>query len=533
MIAFRPCGVIALTIACVGLCQGRTALAVTPKSPEVKKLIDNGLEFLETCVDGSFGGQCLTAMTLLKAGKPVTHAKVKKAIEECEQRAKGDVKAVLDDIYSLGIAVLFLCELDTSKYAHEIKFFLKVLEVRQKPHGGWGYPNQPTGDTSMTQYGVLSAWTAREAGFAVRDELVEKVANWLIRTQDPSGGWGYQGNDPGDFAKVAQGDVRLSLTTAALGSTLIAANMLGVIDMSDEGADEDLPAALIPVRVEAKPDANINENVDPNRLRAAVSSGTGWFRKNYEISPGGFTHYYMYALERFMSFKELADGRLVKDAAWYNEGYKYLAKTQGEDGSWSSAAGPPVDTAFAILFLLRSTKKAIEKTQSFGDGTLVGGRGLPKNTADIKLRGGKIVGKNQAQAVEDMLKALGDPDDSDLDFMAENPDEIKLSADQEIRSGQLKLLRQVVRTGTPKARLAAVKALGQSRDIHYVPLLIYAISDPDAQVAAAADEALRFISRKLEIEAMQMPLDKSSRQAAIARWKDWYTRIYPDLALED
>lgn len=519
----------------IGLCLGpaRDVLAVKPSSPEVKKLIDKGVAFLEKSSEGRLGGRCLMAMTLLKAGKPATHKMVQAAIEECQKVAAGDAKAPSEDIYSLGVIVLFFCELDTSKYAHEIEFFLNALKLRQKEHGGWGYENQGTGDTSMTQYGVLSAWTARQSGFTVSEEVIEKVSNWLIRTQDPAGGWGYQGNDPGDFNKVAQSEVKLSLTTAALGSSLIAANLLGFIDMADEGNDDELPPALIPVEEEKKNDPNANQNVDSRRLRSAVSAGTSWFRQNYKIDPDGFTHYYMYALERFMSFKELAEGRRVDEAGWYNDGYKYLAKTQKEDGSWISSGGPGVDTAFSVLFLLRSTRKAIEKSQSFGDGTLVGGRGLPKNTADVKLRGGKLVAKNQAQAVEDMLKALGDPNDPELDFMAENPDEIQLSDDAKIRLNQLKQLRQVVRTGSPKSRLAAVKALGQSRDAQYVPLLIYALTDPDPAVALASDQALRFISRRLDVEGMKTPPDKASRDMAVARWKDWYGKIYPDMALED
>ena len=141
--------------------------------------------------------------------------------------------------------------------------------------------------------------------------------------------------------------------------------------------------------------------------------------------------------------------------------------------------------------------------------------------------------KNQAQAVEDMLKALGDPDEVDLEFMADNPEEIELSEDEQIRAGQLKELRQVIRSGATKARLAAVKALGQSRDAQYVPLLIYALTDPDPQVAVAADGALRFMSRKLDGETMKIPPDKSARDRAVSRWKSWYAQVYPDMAMED
>jgi hypothetical protein len=509
------------------------AWAVNPKSPEVKKLIDKGFEYLDNATEERLGGKCLIGMTYLKAGRPADHRHIKEAVEACQANAQGKPKQNREDVYSLGIAVMFLCELDPSKYSREIEYFLEVLKLRQKNHGGWGYEAQSTGDTSMTQYGVLSAWTARDQGFLIADDSLERVANWLIRTQDPSGGWGYQGKDPGDFDKVAQSEVRISLTTAAMGSALIAGSLLGVIDMSDDGNDEGLPPALIPVQEEQPVDPQFKKNIDPKRLKAAVRFGNTWFRKNYTIKPGGFTHYYLYALERFMSFKELADGHKVAEPEWYNDGYKYLKETQHESGYWNSASGEAVDTAFGILFLLRSTKKAIEKSKTFGGGTLVGGRGLPSNTANVKLRGGRLVAENQAQAVEDMLKALGEADDeADLDLMVENPDEIELSTDKKVRAGQLKQLRQVVRTGSPKARLAAVKALGQSQEIQYVPLLIYAITDPDPRVAEAADEALRTMSRKLDAAAPRVASDAASRQEAVTYWKDWFTQLYPDLALE-
>jgi hypothetical protein len=527
--AFDHLGVL-FAVAMIWCALAEPCLAVKPASPEVRKLIDKGVIFLEKDDESRFGGRCLVAMTLLKTGKSVEHPKVYAAIAECEKMAKESaVDKNTEDIYALGVATLFLCELDVSKYGDEINYFLNVLKHRQKSHGGWGYEGQGTGDTSMTQYGVLSAWTAKQLGLSVADEVIEKVANWLIRTQDPSGGWGYQGVDPGSYEKVAQSEVRLSLTTAALGSTLIAANLLGIIDMEDSG--DELPPALVLVPEERPGDEKIK--VEGHRLREAVSTGTGWFRKNYTISPDGFTHYYLYALERFMSFKELADGKKIDEATWYNEGYKYLSETQKEDGSWISSGGAQVDTAFSILFLLRSTRKAIEKVQSFGEGTLVGGRGLPKDTANVKLRGGRLVAQNQTQAVDEMIKALGDPDDPELDFMAENPDKVELSKDEKVRIGQLKQLRQVVRTGAPKARLAAVKALGQSRDVQYVPLLIYAITDPDPQVCVAADQALRFMTRRFHGQTLKVPPDPASQDAAVAQWKEWFMKIYPDMALEE
>ena len=44
----------------------------------------------------------------------------------------------------------------------------------------------------------------------------------------PSGGWGYQGNDPGTFTRVAQMPLRPSLWAAGLGSLYVLADFLGL-----------------------------------------------------------------------------------------------------------------------------------------------------------------------------------------------------------------------------------------------------------------------------------------------------------------
>ena len=97
------------------------------------------------------------------------------------------------DIYSTGLSIIFLISYDPDQYRAEIDALLQALLYKQKTHGGWGYPDEPTGDTSMTQYGVLSVWEARQRGFQIPQQPIQAVTRWLLRTQDPSGAWGYQG----------------------------------------------------------------------------------------------------------------------------------------------------------------------------------------------------------------------------------------------------------------------------------------------------------------------------------------------------
>src|SRR3954464_1470698 len=130
----------------------RTASAVTPESPEARLVIKKAFKYLETAKEGRLGGQCLIGLAFLKDGADEKHPKVVEAVNACLAATKGKVGA---DIYSTGIAIIFLCTVNPSKYQAEIVKLRDSLEERQKKCGGWGYPDKQTGDTSMTQYGML------------------------------------------------------------------------------------------------------------------------------------------------------------------------------------------------------------------------------------------------------------------------------------------------------------------------------------------------------------------------------------------
>ncbi len=238
----------------IGICLWcRPAHAVLPDSPEVKQLLDRAFQFLDTAQESRLGGQCLIGLCYLKHGEKETHAAVQAAVAACQRDAQNPGGIA---IYDNGLAIIFLCELNPSKYQAEINSFLKALQTKQRRQGGWGYlndPKHPGGDTSMTQYGVLACWEAKRHGFVVPIESIEAVCMWLMRTQDPSGGWGYQGVDPGqtatgDFRLVKQTEVFPGLSAAGLGSTYICGDLLG-LNVLPKQDDEDfnLPPALKPV----------------------------------------------------------------------------------------------------------------------------------------------------------------------------------------------------------------------------------------------------------------------------------------------
>jgi hypothetical protein len=529
-------GIVLLTIAALAGGAQR-GLAVTPDSPEVLEVIDRALRFLETADDNRWGGKCLIALALVDNGYPTSQPAVAAAVEVCREVTAGGAERIAGDrMYSPGIGTIFLCKLGGRQktYYREIATLLRYLRLQQKPHGGWGYVHTPTGDTSMTQYGVLSAWVANQTGHGMSDDSVVRVCKWLLRTQDPGGGWGYQGVDPGEVRLVKQNGVSLSLSAAGLGSLLVCADLLGLNKRQRAKRETGLPPALREVVESAERRApKVSNRVDPRLVRAAIARGNHWFQSNYKIDPGRWTHYYLYALERYMSFRELDEGRHPAEPQWYQDGFRYLAGTQAADGGWSGEAlgGRGVNTAFAVLFLSRSTQRSI--AAGYGKGTLTGGRGLPSNLVDAQLRRGKIVGAGVAAHGMDLLAALADPDHPDHDYLVDHPELLADKANRQVVEKHADRLRTLVKGGAPEVRRMAVRMLSQTRDLDHVPLLLYALTDPDWRVVGEASDGLRLISRKFEGFGLPPRQDEAARQRVIAEWRKWYLAIRPDAELEN
>ena len=173
-------------------------------------------------------------------------------------------------------------------------------------------------------------------------------------------------------------------------------------------------------------------------------------------------------MERYYSFHELAAGKWEKEPKWYSDAARWLVRNQEDDGSWGSKMDrtkspiPVVaDTSFATLFLLRSSKKSIEKAFGFGESVLIFGRGLPRDTAKVALLGGKVVAAVDTKTAGYALPLLekdGGPDfEKGLEALGQLPaDEIR-----RLRAGDADLFGAWPRTSrrrsgsSPSARSAA------------------------------------------------------------------------------
>ena len=517
-----------------------TALGLTPDSPQVKDAIQKAITYLESesADDKRVGARALVGLVLLKNKADPTHPKVAEAVKVIEDSVKGREPAAIKlDIYSAGLSIIFLVTLDPSAHSGEIQALLDYLKFRQKPHGGWGYPERETGDTSMTQYGVLSAWEARHAGFNIPQEEIEAVTNWLVVTQDPTGGFGYQGTIPTTRGLVKQKEVRHSMSAAGSGSIYICADLLGLTPRT-ERRDESLPSALKEVKDKpAEAAAKANTTVDPRRLKHTQFMAHRWLVSHYDAHPKDWTFYYLYALERYHSFRELADGTSEKEPGWYTDGARFLVRTQEPSGCWScnntKTIGRTADTAFATLFLLRSSKKSIEQAYGFGNSTLVLGRGLPSDTANVMVLDGKVVPAPPWHTAASLLPVLEQGDATTVQRAFEALCQLPPEEGEIMASRHPDLLRRLSADKSPVARVAAVRAMGNGANLDLVPTLIYAIGDPEASVARQACDALRRLTRSPGGAPLTQEMNESGRRDEIRHWKDWYLAIRPDAELDD
>jgi hypothetical protein len=517
------------------------ASALTPESPEVKAAVAKAIKFLaaEAPKEDRTGGQALAGMAIAKVEGNADHPVVKAAAAKIKKEltVKGDdadFNGNAEEIYHIGLSLVFLATADGVAYREDIKTLLNRLLSKQKGHGGWGYPNSVTGDTSMTQYGVLGLWETYRIGANPPLANWERVCNWLLRTQDPNGAFGYQGNDPGNFTPVEQSEVRPSMAAAGLGSLYVCGEHFG---LAEERAASDKPSAMKEKKAAGR-EKQRPTGVDVTRLRAGMQRGNGWFVKNFTTSPGEWAHYYYYAFERYQAFREEVERINDKEPAWYTQIATKLIKDQAADGSWNGSGGPVPDTAFSVLFLIRGTKKSIQ--QALGAGTLVGGRGLPTDASNVEMRLGNVVRKPLSGPADQLLSVVEDPSNPEFLAAIEGLADAKLEADDAQLPQNLVRLKKLAGGNSPEARAVALRLLGRSRSLDNVPLLIFALRDPDLRVVKEARDGLRFTSRRFDSFGPEIPegtyeVDQfeKERRAAIEAWKAWYLSVRPDHAFED
>ena len=230
------------------------------------------------------------------------------------------------------------------------------------------------------------------------------------------------------------------------------------------------------------------------------------------------------------SFREIVQGRQQVSPAWYNQGVERIAADQAADGSIldeASIGGGVVSTAFAVLFLVRGTQRAIGRLD---EGLAFGGYELPSDVANIKLVGDRIVSDAEV-SVESLLSLMETADNQVRESML--PANMQLSSDGKERAAQVARLARLLNSRNHTARQLAARLLGRSEDIQVAPDLIYALQDPDPYVPQIAEEGLRLLSRQLTVSHLKVNPSAEDKAKAVQYWKRWYLGLKPDYIFID
>ena len=84
-------------------------------------------------------------------------------------------------------------------------------------------------------------------------------------------------------------------------------------------------------------------------------------------------------------------------------------------------------------------------------------------------------------------------------------------------------------------RLVAIKFLAGEQDMDNVPALLYAMGDPDPNIAIQAHNGLRLVSRKFDTFVFEDRGNKEDNLAELQKlklqWTRWFLDIRPDAEL--
>lgn len=530
-----------------------------PPQAEIDAAIKRGVAYLKTNPNyGRSGLNAFVAYTLLKAGESPESPFIQKCVKNIltdhnQKNADGEIvyRPGGDFNYCAGAQLMVLEAIDPEKYHVEIQTTADFLIRTQHSTGSWYYPGDTphNGDTSITQYAILGLWAAERAGIQIPTAVWDKAARWHLTTQLRDGGFGYHPATPGEAA------AKHTMGVAGTGSLYIIGMMLypnGKPPVPDKNQSDGVKKKrfgfLEKVDLTDSSDEEKNLFTKPTVPLAAIekarSKGEDWVIKNYNIrNPTGWPIYYLYGLERIAA---LANAKKLGPHDWYADGARELLTTQREDGSWFGAGNSPPSTCLAIIFLSKATVKTIKrkfKPEPVGAGLLAGGRGLPKDLAEVQLRNGKVESKSLAGDLTELLAQLEDPANADLEATQESLIETITLGDREKLIQQKERVLKLIEARSPDVRRTAIWALARTNDFRVAPFLIDALKDPDLGVRIEARNGLCTLSRK--IRGLGMPedplagtpenLDEQARikivnqwsEETTKRWQEWYNNIKP------
>jgi hypothetical protein len=553
-----------------------------PDDEAVQVAAEKAVAALEKVRPDKSGELALGALAIVEASK-----RYNESVPRDSKTVQAAIKQILADLpknptdpkgpladhaetYYPAVALILLCEFDDQKYEREIKILIDILMRRQRRTGAFTYKaDKNEGDTSQMQYAALAMFVADQHQFEIEPEAAKAALNWLTTTQQQNGVFYYKVLDPSPSRP--RGRPRIgsppnpSIQSAGIGTVYLLADLLQLSSRRKKTAAtaEELEGMAFPpgVSIYVKPrDDAVKEkrkgplvNFDRGKLGFSRNSGNKVIEEMFKIPVANWNYYYLYAFERYAYFREETEGDMGngKMERWYDDGVYFLLDQQKASGSFPkgkiSLANTYVNTAFAILFLVRSSEILVRPS---AEGEMFGGQGFEEDTELTEVNG-TIQANDTQQDLNKMMEQLqaGTLDDSDMVVLAKSMRKAinAFRDDEKTNRGDLEaFLRTLISDRNYYRRLIAVRFLAGEQDLGNVPALLYALGDPDFRIAYEAHNGLRLISRKIDSIALAqsavppVPGDQKVRdqvkleyQRVKTRWTEWYLKLRPNAKLLD
>jgi|SRR5579872_2062553 len=517
-----------------------------PPERDVRAAVDRAVAFLRPQLPKIQGGQqALVAMALLKNGLPADTPEIKASLDVIVARVRdGTYNPGANHVYEAGVSVMALANADAVRYKPQIEAIARYIMSVQNEKGDWDYPfNSGTGDTSISQYAILGLWEAVRAGIDVPARIWDKAAGWHVSRQLADGSFAYHptGAQPAGFGNEGTH----SMTAAGTASLHVCRMHLypGATDAAESRGRKKTASSgkkygvLIPITGDEEEAAESTETNDANyqtktRLAAinkSISRGKQWLADRFTVVPqSSYGIYYLYGLERLAA---LAGFKQLDGHDWYAEAAAHLIATQ-KAGVWHDECGNEPSTAFGVLILTKATQKMlgapkVRVEKRFGGGLLIGGRGLPEDLESVQLEQGALKVRKLKGPVDELLAELENAQSRKIESAQAALVETIATDDPEALIGQSQRLMRLARDKRSEVRRTVFWALGRTNDLRVVPTLIEGLKDADPDCLVEARNALKFISKKIDVD--EPPDDPTSEQlaAAIALWKKWYLSVRP------
>jgi hypothetical protein len=490
-------------------------------------IVAKAVQFLKASGGGSggtgssSGETALAALAMIKAEVPASDPALARALGVIQKRFTDSSffgeRSGGPDIYEAAVIVLALANLDPIAYKSQIDSTARFIASRQNANGSWDYTHRAFGDTSISQYAVLGLWEAETAGVPISPAVWDRAAQWFLSSQAGGGSWDYH-RDEGSPETVA-------MTAAGVGSLLICERQLAPY----RAAVKVVNPLLTPLDLEGER-RKYSPEVSTKRVNQGIQAGLNWLGANFTTAnPAVIGHSPYYALYGIERIGALADQATLGRRDWFAEGHRFLASTQSPNGSFTAQYGEGPNTAWAVLFLTKSTAKTMRKIQlrRLGAGTLIGGRGLPKDLSQISIAGGHVIARPMDGAVEGMLAVLEDPRVEDAaSALAGLVARYRTEGSKALRPFQDRF-RKLLTDPDQGIRRVAAWSLARTGDLSMALPLIEALRDPDEGVVAEARAGLQLLSRKIDGYGPAPSTTPDQKEQAIARWRGWYEAVRP------